>query len=199
MQPDLSTTNLLLGIMAAVSVLEALAVIGVGWAAWAMYSRSMALISRLEERHVAPLVARVDGILADVKGVTAEVNARADGILADVKGVTAGVNARVDGILADVKGVTAEVKGVASDVKGVTGKVKVETERVDQAIRSTIDRVDDAATRWRTSARFKARRLVAIVAGVRAAARVIQQFRHRPPAQPFRHQPPASTHAMGRI
>ena len=70
MSGELGTTNLLLGIMAAVSVLEALAIIGMGIAGYMVYSRVMELVAGLETRQVAPAMARVNAILDDVKMVT---------------------------------------------------------------------------------------------------------------------------------
>src|SRR5919197_5024059 len=105
MSGELGTTNVLLGIMAAVSVLEALVIIGVGVAGFMAYRRVMTLVEGLEHRQVAPAMSRVNAILDDVKGVTA--------------------------------------------------KVKEETERVDTAIRSTIDRVDDTAHRVGSTVRAK--------------------------------------------
>jgi len=138
MQPDLGTTNLLLGVMAVVSVLEALVVIGMGVAGWIMYRRVMELVNGLEQRHIVPLRARVDQIL--------------------------------------------------DDVKGVTEKVKEETDRVDYAIRTTMDRVDDTADRVRATVRAKTSRIVGLVRGFRV---IIEELLHS------RHQPPAS--AAGRI
>ncbi len=119
MAGQLGTTNILLGIMAAVSVLEALLLIGVGIGGVLIYRRIMDLVAGLETRQVAPAMARVNAILDDVKGVTA--------------------------------------------------KVKEETERVDQAIRSTMDRVDDTADRVRTNVRAKTSRLVGLIRGARVA------------------------------
>ena len=132
MPADLSTTNILLGIMAVVSVLEALVVVGIGIAGWMMYQRVMELFDGLEQRHLVPLRTKVDAILADVKGVTE--------------------------------------------------KVKEETERVDYAIRSTIDRVDDTADRVKANMRHKTSRMVGFVRGVRAAIEGLLQSRHQPPA-----------------
>ena len=53
---NLDTTNLLLGIMAAVSVLEALLLIGVGIMAWKLYGHAMHTI----------LVDDLDAIVADI-------------------------------------------------------------------------------------------------------------------------------------
>src|ERR1041385_6496752 len=95
--------NLMLGIMAAVSVLEALAIIGIGIGAFMVYKKVTALVAGLESRQVAPAMVRVNAILDDVKDVTA--------------------------------------------------KVREETERVDHAIHTTIDRIDDTADRVRSNVR----------------------------------------------
>jgi flavin-binding protein dodecin len=119
MEPELGTTNLFLGIMAAVSVLQALVLIGGGIAGFMAYRKVMRLVHTLEEQHVAPAMFRVNAILDDVKVVTA--------------------------------------------------KVKTETERVDHAINSTIDRVDDTVDRVRWNVRAKTSRLIGIVRGARLA------------------------------
>jgi hypothetical protein len=132
MPVDLSTTNLLLGIMAVVSVLEALVVVGIGVAGWRMYRQVMELVNGLEQRHIVPLRARVNAIL--------------------------------------------------DDVKGVTEKVKDETDRVDHAIRATMDRVDDTADRVRANMRAKTSRIVGFVRGIRTVIEEILHSRHQPPA-----------------
>lgn len=73
MSGELGTTNLLLGIMAAVSVLEALAIIGMGVAGFTVYKKVMELVAGLETRQVAPAMIRVNAILDDVRDVTAKV------------------------------------------------------------------------------------------------------------------------------
>jgi uncharacterized protein YoxC len=132
MSGELGTTNLLLGIMAVVSVLEALVIIGMGVAGFVVYRRVMALVDGLETRQVAPAMARVNAILDDVKDVTA--------------------------------------------------KVKDETERVDQAIRTTMDRVDDTADRVRSNVRAKTSRVVGFVRGLRVALETMLHTQHQPHA-----------------
>ena len=130
MSGELGTTNLLLGIMAAVSVLEALVIIGMGIAGFMVYRKVTALVGQgmvlahgIEARQVAPAMMRVNAILDDVKDVTA--------------------------------------------------KVKHETERVDHAIHSTIDRIDDTADRVRTNVRAKTS---AIVGAIRGARTVVESM-----------------------
>jgi hypothetical protein len=78
MAPDLSTTNVLLGIMAAVSILEALALLALIGGGLLVYRRLAQLIAGIEERHVAPVSSRVNAILDDVKGVSATVKGATD-------------------------------------------------------------------------------------------------------------------------
>src|SRR6476620_8175314 len=83
---DLHTTNVLLGLMAGVSVLEALLLIGMGVGGYLVYSRVMTLISDLEARQIAPLRGKVDAILADVKSVTARVSEQTSGSITRSRG-----------------------------------------------------------------------------------------------------------------
>jgi hypothetical protein len=70
MSVDLTTTNVLLGILATISVLEALAVIGLFAGGYLLFRRLMKLLTEIEQRQVAPAAARVNDILDDVKTVT---------------------------------------------------------------------------------------------------------------------------------
>jgi hypothetical protein len=71
---NLETTNLMLGIMAAVAVLEALVLIGLAVGGFLVYRRVMQVVDDLEVRQIAPMREKVDAILADVKTVTARVS-----------------------------------------------------------------------------------------------------------------------------
>jgi hypothetical protein len=130
MEPNLGTTNLLLGILAAVSVLEALLLAAVSFAGFTIYRRVLEVVEGLEKRQVAPAMARVNSIL--------------------------------------------------DDVKEVTSKVKSETERVDMAIHSTMDRLDDTADRVRSNVRAKTSRIVGFVRGLRVAIEGLLRSRQQP-------------------
>jgi hypothetical protein len=119
MTGNLETTNLMLGIIAAVSVLEALLILGMGFAGLKAYRRVMTLVEDLEARHVQPTMVRLNAVLEDLKSVSAT--------------------------------------------------VKEETERVDHAFRTTVDRVDATAHRVRSNVRLKTSRVVGFMLGVRAA------------------------------
>ena len=81
---SLGTTNLLIGIIAAASVLQAAVLTGVAVAAWKLYTRSLEAIAGAREQ-IEPVVARaselaerLDGIADDVKGVTSRVASAAE-------------------------------------------------------------------------------------------------------------------------
>lgn len=80
MATDLTTTNVLLGIMAAVSLLEAVAIVGLFAGGALLFHRLMQVIRGIEERQVAPAVTRVNAILDDVKGVTSTMKEEAERI-----------------------------------------------------------------------------------------------------------------------
>jgi len=127
MEQSLATTNLLLGIMAAVSVLEALVLIGAGVAGFMVYRKVVALVEGVEKRQIAPAMQRVHAIL--------------------------------------------------DDAKVVTETIKSETVRVDQAILSTMGRVDDTVDRVKSNVRAKTSRIVGLVRGARVALEAILQSR----------------------
>lgn len=97
--PDLSTTNTMLGIMAAVSVLEALVLVGIAIGGFMMYRRAMQTVNELEARQIAPLREKVDAILVDVKTVTARVSQQTE----RVDHAITGTMDRVDDTAARVK------------------------------------------------------------------------------------------------
>lgn len=116
---NLGTTNLFLGILAAVSVIELIGLAVAGLLAYRLYARATELLQSVEERQVAPAMARVNAIL--------------------------------------------------DDVKGVTSKVQEETDKVDQAIRGTLGRVDETADRVRATVQARANRALGFVHGLRVA------------------------------
>ena len=114
--PDLHTTNILLGIMAAVSVLEGLLLIGVGVGGFLMYRKAMTLVSDIEARQIAPLREKVDAILTDVHAISARVSKQSE----RVDHAVTGTIDRVDETAARVRaGVHDKVNQAAGVVRGV--------------------------------------------------------------------------------
>jgi pyrimidine operon attenuation protein/uracil phosphoribosyltransferase len=69
----LTTTNVLLGIMTAMSLLEALALVAILAGGFLLLKQLKETLARIEERHLDPLSSRVSAILNDVKDVTASI------------------------------------------------------------------------------------------------------------------------------
>jgi hypothetical protein len=115
---NLDTTNLLLGIMAAVSVLEALLLIGIGVMAYRLYTSGLQTMRELEARQVAPLAARandlitrLDAILVDVKEVTTRVSNRTERVDSAIRNTTSSVSSRVNRLVTLVHTARAAVDG----------------------------------------------------------------------------------------
>ena len=116
MPGDLSALSVPLWVMAAVSVLEALVLIGMAVGGYLLYSRATTLMADLETRQIAPLREKVDAILADVKGVTARVSQQTE----RVDHAITGTIDRVDDTAQRVRmGVHDKVSQAAGVVRGV--------------------------------------------------------------------------------
>jgi hypothetical protein len=113
---DVQSLSTPLWIMAIVSVLQALVMIGLGVGGYLVYSRVMTVVSDLEARQIAPLREKVDAILADVKGITARVSHQTE----RVDHAITGTIDRVDETAARVRaGVHDRVSQAAGIVRGV--------------------------------------------------------------------------------
>jgi hypothetical protein len=117
---DLHDTNVALFIMAAVSVLEALLLIGIGVGGWLVYRRAMQLVNDLEARQIAPVREKVDAILGDVKSLTARVNSEAERVDQAIHGT---IN-RVDNTAEHVKSTVKEkVNDAAGVIRGIRAAI----------------------------------------------------------------------------
>ena len=116
---DLGTTNTFLGIMAVVSVLEALVLIGVGVGGYLAYRRTMQLVADLEARQIAPLREKVDGILSDVRTVTASVSHQTERVHHAISGTMERVDETADRVKGSVRDKVNQAAGVARGVRAV--------------------------------------------------------------------------------
>ena len=117
MAGELATTNLLLGIMAAVSVLEALVLIGGAIAGYSMFSKIRALVDGLETRQVSPAMVRVNAILDDVKDVTAKVKAETERVDSAIHQTIDRIDDTADRVRSNVRVRTSWVVGVMRGVR----------------------------------------------------------------------------------
>lgn len=116
---NLDTTNLLLGIMAAVSVLEALLLIGMGIGGFLVYRKVMRLVNDLEVRQIAPLREKVDAILIDVKTVTARVSQQTERVDHAISGTIHRVDETADRVKGSVRDKLNQALGVVRGVRAV--------------------------------------------------------------------------------
>lgn len=129
MEADLETTNLLLGIMAAVSVLQAVMLIGTGVVVFLVYKRVMRLANSVEERHVAPAMLRVHAILDDVKGVTATVKEETQRVDQAIQKTIGRVDDTVGRLRGNVRATAIRVVGLMRGLRAVIETLHSESRR----------------------------------------------------------------------
>jgi hypothetical protein len=114
---DMQTTNTALIIMAAVSVLEALLLIGIGVGGFLIYRRVMQLVTEIEARQIAPVREKVDAILGDVKAVTARVNHEAERVDQAIHGTIHRVDHTAEHLKSSVMDKVNHAAGVVRGVR----------------------------------------------------------------------------------
>ena len=123
MDPNLASTlentNVALFVMAAVAVLEALVLIAVAVGAFLAYRRVMTLLNDLEARQIAPLRAKVDGILADVKSVTMRVSHQTERVDHAISGTMDRVDDTAERVKSTVMDKVHHAIGVVRGIRAV--------------------------------------------------------------------------------
>lgn len=117
MEVNLETTNLLLGIMAAVSVLQALLIIGLAVAGLKAYRRVMTAVDGIEQRQMAPSVARLNAILDDIKSVSATIKRETDRMDDAIQATIGRVDDSVDRMQSSVRAKTSRLVGLVRGVR----------------------------------------------------------------------------------
>lgn len=120
---DLHTTNVLLGIMAVVSVLEALVLIGIAVGAWLGYRRVMQVVGDLETRQVDPLRAKVEDILLDVKAITARVSEQSARVDQAISGTMDRVDETAERMRDSVRDRVSQAVGIVRGVRAVIATI----------------------------------------------------------------------------
>jgi hypothetical protein len=163
---DLTTTNILLGILAAVSVIELAALIVAGVMGMRMYRELNEQVRTIEQRHIAPLKAEVIPLIAEGKTLAEE-----------------------------GKVLAAEAKTLIQTAHRIALKVEHSTSRMDEAVQDTMDKAEHAATRVQGGVRKTAGTVIGVVRGVRTAIETFltdQPNGSRPHARNGRPYPQAS-------
>jgi hypothetical protein len=116
---NLGTTNMILGIMAAVSVLEALVIFALGIAGFVLYRRVTSLLEDVEQRHIAPIRHKVDAILESVHSVAARVNHQTERVDHAITGTMDRVDETAERVKSTVREKISQVVGVVQGVRAV--------------------------------------------------------------------------------
>ena len=74
MPESLGTTNTMLAVIAAVSVIQGLVFIGLGFAGWKIYRLATDTLREIDEKRVKPIAAKVEGLVDRAHQVTDRVH-----------------------------------------------------------------------------------------------------------------------------
>jgi uncharacterized protein YoxC len=118
---DLTWTNTWLAILAVIALIQFLIVCAAGFFAFRMYQKAMTTMETVERVHIAPLRARVDGILDQVQLMTEKVKHVQDSVsdaLRHVSGTGSAVAGAVKAKSWPIVGIIQGLKSVANSVMG---------------------------------------------------------------------------------
>ncbi len=116
---DLTMTNVWLGILAVISLIQFLMVCAAGIFAYRMYQRAMTTLETVERVHIAPLRARVDAMLDQVQTVVNKVKHTQESVSDAFRHVTGTGNAVADA----VKSKTWPIIGILQGLKSAAASV----------------------------------------------------------------------------
>ena len=116
---DLTWTNTWLAILAVISLIQFLMLCAAGILAYRMYQKAMTTLETVERVHIAPLRARVDGLLDQVQVVTEKVRHAQDS-MSDALRHVAGTGSAVAGA---VKSKAWPIVGIIQGLKSVANTV----------------------------------------------------------------------------
>ncbi len=109
MPGSLDTTNTMLAIIAGVALLQAIVIIGLGFAGWKIYRLATETIREIDERRVKPLAAKVDGLLDRAHQVTDRVHEMTDRVNHTATAAKTSVSETVHKVSGAVGGIRAAI------------------------------------------------------------------------------------------
>jgi len=110
---DLTMTNVWLGVLAVISLIEFLMIAAAGLLAYKAYRQVMSVVDNVERVHIAPLRARVDAILDEVEAITGKVKQAQNSVTAVLHGAAHAGNA----VAGTVKSKTWPIIGLIRGVR----------------------------------------------------------------------------------
>ncbi len=118
---DLTWTNTWLAILAMISLIQFLIMCAAGFFAYRMYQKAMTTLETVERLHIAPLRARVDGMLDQVQVMTDKVRHLQESVsdtLRHVMGTGTAVAGAVKSKTWPIIGILQGLKSVANTIMG---------------------------------------------------------------------------------
>ncbi len=128
---DLSTTNVLIGIIAAVQVVFLLGTLVALLYVRSVVTKLQSTLHDLEREHVRPLRAQAEQILADVRRVSARVETQAARVDSSVTATLDAAERQVSRLRSTVDAVARETNAVASGVRAAVSAVTRRARRPD--------------------------------------------------------------------
>jgi argininosuccinate lyase len=123
MSGNLETTNLLLGIMAAVSLLEAITLIAIGVTMFRMYRRAATTAEAIESRYLSPMVSQLSVVLDDVKEVMTTVKADTERVEHAIQDTMVRLDDTADRMRTNVRFKTRHMVGLVRGVRAAIEEV----------------------------------------------------------------------------
>jgi uncharacterized protein YoxC len=115
---NLETTNWLLAVMAAASVVQTLMLVGAAVAGYRWYRQISQTMAEMQEQ-VQPLRRKVDSILADVETITARVNHETARVDHAIKGTIERVDETAERVRDSVREKVSRATGIVRGVRAI--------------------------------------------------------------------------------
>jgi type IV secretory pathway TrbL component len=119
---DLTMTNVWLAILAIVSLIEFIIIAAAGFLAFRAYKQVMSVVENVERMHIAPLRARVDGILDEVEVITGKVRHAQDSVGSVLQTAAQAGTAIAGSVKAKTWPVLAVIRGVRTAASSLMNK-----------------------------------------------------------------------------
>lgn len=111
---DLTMTNVWLGVLAVISLIQFLMICAAGFFAFRLYKQAMTTIETVERVHIAPLRARADGLLDQVELMVAKVKHTQDSVADAFRHVTGTGSAVADAVKSKTWPIVGIIQGLKS-------------------------------------------------------------------------------------
>ncbi len=123
MPGGLETTNLLLGIMAAISLLESIALLAIGVTMFRMYRRVTTAAETMESRLLSPMATQLSDVLNDLKEITTTVKADTERVEHAIQDTMVRLDDTADRMRTNVRVKTRHMVGLVRGVRAAIEEV----------------------------------------------------------------------------